>query len=194
MALTCGGMKLTVEARNFVHDLRKSHDDDIRTKNYQIVMRHFPIKSFDGVELEGKELANDFIMVLENGEKKKVEFKNYYDFENSNFICLEQKSNLRYGSKGWTFKIDADYVVFVWHGKAKDCYLIVDGDGLKDWWRENHSNYNEIRNQPSHDKRSGETWRSSFSTVPIKDLPEEIILHHNQFVDLDDFWLKGVVE
>jgi len=182
---------MTINALNFLADVKRSQAEDVRRINYQILLRHFPVKSFDAVELNGEMNPNDVIIILINGEKKRVEFKNYFDHKNFNFVCLEQYSNNEMKTLGWTFKIDSDFVIFLWHGKKKDCYLIVYGNKLCEWWKINHKNYQIIYNKPSYNPKTGGTWQSCFSLVPVSDLLKEMIFVREVFCDMHDFWVKN---
>jgi len=157
--------------------------------NQRMACSVFHVKRFDQLELNGKIQPSDYEAELLDGTIITIDFKNYRrGNENPNFICLEQKNDILNGTLGWTFKIKNDYIIFNWTGKKKLCYLCVDGKKLRNWWWKNHKYYNEIKNRPTVDKIKKRTWTSSYSRVPISELPADMIIAWEQFVDLNDFF------
>jgi len=171
---------------NFKEDLDFSMTEETRRKNYAIIIRHFPVKTFKAVELDYQKTPNDFVSTMDDGTEVSFEFKNYRKGRNANIIYLEQKNDIATGTLGWTFNIKADYVIFVWHGKTKECYLILHGKKLSEWWKKNYAKYPEKLNKPT--TYESKSWRSSFSAVPIHVLPRELIVKWARFIDLTDFW------
>jgi len=174
---------------DFKEDIDFAISDPIRKKNYQIVLKNFPVKKLDAIEQEPGKDANDFNCELNDGTKLKLEFKNRRKGAIWNDMALEIYNDITFKSPGWVFKLienDVDYVIYTWHGKEKECYIILKARELEKWWRENYKNYKMRINKPSF--YNGRTWQSSWTPVPIKDFPKEIIYKHETFIDLNDFW------
>lgn len=176
---------------DFDKDLEWSISEGVKRKNYSILLQNFPVKKIDFTELEPQKNTNDVDISLMDGTSIKVELKNYKEGRIWSMVCLEVWNNKKVNppTPGWTFKLEqskTDYVLFTWHGKDKECYLILKGKELGRWWRENFKNYTEHMNKES--TRNGATWQSSFASVPIKDLPKDLIKAQKAFQDLKDFW------
>lgn len=175
---------------DFSEDADFAVSDSIKKKNYQIVIKHFPVKKFDAVEQEEKLDYHDYICELNDGKKLKIEFKNRREGAYWNDIALEIYHDYKTKYGGCVFNLiknEIDYYIYVWHGKQKECYIILKAKGLEEWWRENYLKYPQRINK--------ETWKngkfrnqSSWTPVPIKDIPKEIIYKHQTFIDLNDFW------
>jgi hypothetical protein len=170
----------------FMEDLDWSRSEEVRRKNISIILRHFPIKRWDDIEINERKESNDFEMELIDGDIKKVEFKNYRVGTPWNKICIEIYTDVKTKKKGWAFNLEADYIVFVWHGKFRECYLLADGKKLAEWWNENYKKYEERLNRPSTNGKH--IWQSSYAWVPINDLPINVVLVHKSFQDLNDAW------
>jgi len=169
--------------------LEQTHSIEFQKTNQSILVREFAVKQFLAVELN-EDREKDYVFIDRNDKKNKVEFKNYIHHKNSNVICLEVYHDVATQFFGWTFRLiqnEVNYVVFVWQGKAKLCYLILHGSLLEHWWRENWQKYEMPLNRPTHNHKRGLNWRSSFCRVPIKDLPTSIIYKRKRFADLFDF-------
>jgi len=175
----------------FYELIAMSTKPDVTRRNYQIIAREFNVQKFISNEIVGGYNPNDIWIEKRNGEKKHIEIKNYFNHNNSNLMCLEQYTDHQKGIRGWVHHLiqnKTDYVLFTWHGKSKSCYLVLDGFQLNNWWEKHSEEYDIRLNGISKDETTGNTWQSSFSKVPIKDLPNDIICLRKQFVDLNDFW------
>ena len=181
--------RIKMEKVNFEEDVAFAISEEVRKKNYQIVLKNFPVKSFNAIEQEQGKDKNDFDCELKDGTKIKIEFKNRRKKAIAYDMALEVHNNFSNKSFGCIFNLienDVNYLIYTWHGKKKECYIILKAKELEKWWRENYTKYKLRLNKKSY--KDDNVWQSSYCFVPIKDFPKEIIFKHETFIDLDDFW------
>ncbi len=175
----------------FKTDMEFATSDAVKRKNYQIVIKNFPVKKFDAIEQEPGKDPNDFNCELTDGTNLRIEFKNRRPGAIWNDMALEIYQDIDLKTPGCIFKLadsEVDYVIYTWHGKEKECYIILKAKDLGLWWKDNYKNYEMRINKPS--SYDGRSWQSSWTPVPIKDFPKDIIHRHETFIDLNDFWGK----
>jgi len=183
-------MEKIKEKTIFGIDLEKSVTPDRVRVAQNILGRHFDIVSYEQVDLKEEICHNDVHFFDRCGRHNHVDLKHYSEGTWNSRIALEVHNDVTSKSAGWVFKLineKVDYVLFIWHGKAKLCYLLVYADKLEKWWRENYRRYPLILNKISVDRKTGNEWQSSFCSVKIMDLPKDLILCWQRFTDLSDF-------
>ena len=177
-------------------DFHKDIDDSIHPDKVRIAQnilgRHFDIISYEQVDVQKNMKHDDVHFVTRDGKHHHCDLKHYSPGTWASNIFLEVFSDIDY-SNGWTFHLKdnkVDYVLFIWHGKAKLCYLLVDAIFLEEWFRKHYMNYDLRKNKISVDIETGNSWQSAFIIVPIKDLSKEQIIYWQKFNDLDDFIVR----
>jgi len=177
---------------DFYSDIEQSiHPDKVRIAQ-NILGRHFDIVSYEQVDVH-KDLKHDDVhFITRDGKHHHCDLKHYSVGTWASNIFLEPFSDIDY-SNGWTFHLrqnNVDYVLFIWHGKAKLCYLLVNAPLLEDWFRKHWQNYDLHKNKPTIDIKTGRQWQSGYIIVPITDLPKELIIFWQRFNDLNDFIVR----
>lgn len=181
--------KMNEEGTIFEEDVLFAISPSVREKNYQIIITNFPVKSFDAIEQNKGKDPNDVSIELKDGSSIRIELKNRREGAKSYDMALEVHNDFKSKRAGWPFKLiknEVDYLIYVWHGKKRLCYIILKARELEKWWRDNYTKYELRKNKPS--TRRGSTWQSTYCFVPIKNFPKEIVHKHVPFIDLNDFW------
>ena len=167
----------------FQEDIHNSQDPEKRTKFLQALIDIYDgdLKNWFDLEEEQKINPNkeDFSIELKDGTKIKIDRKDQTSYWNGKYnidrVCLERKQDINnVNNTGWTFTITKkgfDKIIFVWVKHNELTYLLVDAPKLEVWFINNKDNYKLCSNKVSVDNITGNTWRSLFSPVPIRDLP-----------------------
>ncbi len=178
------------EKVDFFEDIKYATLDYIRRRNYQTIIKNFPVKKFDSPEQENSKDDYDFSCELNDGTKLKIEFKNRRIGNIYGDIALEVYHDYTRKFGGCIFNLiknEVDYYIYTWHEKPKRGYIIFKAKELESWWRDNHQSYEQKINKQTYEEGKFRN-QSSWCAVPIKDIPEEIIYKYEIFPDLNDFF------
>ena len=158
---------------DFEKDKQFSQSNDKIKQTYPIISKHFSIKELISEELKNSR-TSDVKIKLTDDTIKNIEIK-CYRLKQNDSIVLEKYSDKKRNVLGWTYFLKenkTDYVLFVWEGDDPD-YIILKAKELQEFWEQNNTQYKENLNSPS--TKDGSEWQSSYSWIPIEDIPSDII-------------------
>lgn len=154
---------------NFYKDINFSHSEYDMPKYLSIINDLFNPEFIFSWELSNMKYPYDLQIPSTDGFKN-IEIKNVKYGTYS--VALEQYTDTNKKIRGWTHNLinnNVDLVLFSW--KNNDCYALFDAPNLCSWWISNCFNYPLKINEVS--KKGNNEWQSSYSYVPIKDIPNE---------------------